>query len=543
MNTLHRAGTWLLAATALSCASDKNSRKDCPEPVKPAAAAPVEKPKPTAADAEKFVNDAEAHLYELGMAANKAAWVQSTYITQDTQALSAAAQEAVMGAAVKYAQEAARFDGMELPYDVRRKLDLLKLALTSPPPADPAKVKELAVLSTRMEAQYGEGKYCPPGKTGKDCLDIGAITKIMADSRDPEKLKEVWTGWHAVGAQMRGDYQRLVELGNEGARSLGYPDQGAYWRAKYDMPPDAFAGEVERLWTQVKPLYDSLHCYVRGQLQKKYGEKVVPTGKPIPAHLLGNIWAQEWANIYPLVAPPNSDPGYDLNAILKKQNYDHIKMVKTGEGFFSSLGIAPLPETFWKRSLFLKPADREVVCHASAWDLDEVDDLRIKMCIEINEEDFGTIHHELGHNYYQRAYNKLPYLYRQGANDGFHEAIGDTILRSVTPDYLKKIGLIDKVPPPEKDLGLLMKEALESVAFLPFGLVVDQWRWKAFNGEIKPENFNKSWWEMRKKYQGIEPAMERPETFFDPGAKYHVPGNVPYTRYFLARILQYQFHR
>jgi peptidyl-dipeptidase A len=515
----------------------------CGTTKKETAAAPAAAKAPTAEEASAFVDAAEARLYELGVQANRAAWVQATYITQDTVALSASAQEVGMGAAVNYAKQAARFDNLQLPYDVRRKLDLIKLALTSPPPNDPAKVKELSMINARMEATYGEGKYCPPGKSGKDCLDINAVTKIMAESRDPEKLKEMWVGWHAVGAPMKQDYARLVELGNEGARELGYPDQGAYWRAKYDMPPDAFAADVERLWGQVKPLYDSLHCYVRAELQKKYGEKVVPNGQPIPAHLLGNIWAQEWGNINSLVAPPASDPGYDLTATLKKRKTDPLQMVKMGEGFFTSLGLAPLPDTFWKRSLFVKPADREVVCHASAWDLDEVDDLRIKMCIEVNENDFGTIHHELGHNFYQRAYNKLPYLYRQGANDGFHEAIGDTILRSVTPEYLKKLGLIEKMPPPEKDVGLLMGEALESVAFLPFGLVVDQWRWKTFKGEIKPENYNATWWSMRRQYQGIAPPVDRPETGFDAGAKYHVPANVPYTRYFLARILQYQFHR
>lgn len=519
-----------------------DARKKADDAAKAAAAAAVP-PGPTAADAKAFVDAAEARLVELSLRANQAAWVQSTYITQDTQALSAAAQEVIMAAGVDYAKGAARFDTVDVPADVRRKLDLLKLGLTSPPPSDPAKVRELAVLSTRMEAMYGEGKYCPPGKEGKDCLDINAISKIMAESRDAERLKEVWVGWHAVGAPMRQDFSRFVELGNEGARALGYPDQGAYWRAKYDMPPDAFALEVDRLWGQVKPLYDSLHCYVRGQLQKKYGAKVVASGKPIPAHLLGNLWAQEWGNIYPLVAPPKSDPGYDLTAILKKRKTTPQQMVKAGEGFFTSLGFAPLPKTFWERSLFVKPVDREVVCHASAWDLDDQDDLRIKMCIEINAEDFGTIHHELGHNFYQRAYKEQPPLFRQGANDGFHEAIGDTILRSVTPEYLKKVGLIEKAPPPDKDLGLLMNEALESIAFLPFGLVVDQWRWKVFNGEVKPDAYNATWWAMRRQYQGIEPPTERPETLFDAGAKYHVPGNVPYTRYFLARILQYQFHR
>jgi peptidyl-dipeptidase A len=333
-----------------------------------------------------------------------------------------------------------------------------------------------------------------------------------------------------------------VELSNKGARELGFKDTGAMWRSKYDMPPDQFAKELDRLWEQVRPLYLSLHSYVRMKLREKYGD-AVPANGPIPAHLLGNVWAQTWDNLYPLLAPKDADPGYDLTKILKDRNTDYKGMVKYGEGFFMSLGFPALPPTFWERSLFVKPRDREVVCHASAWDIDYVDDLRIKMCIEPTAEDFTTIHHELGHNFYQRAYNKQPMLFRDSANDGFHEAIGDTIALSITPDYLVKLGFIQTQPDPSKDMGLLLNKALEKVAFLPFGLMIDQWRWKVFSGEITPDQYNKAWWDLIRKYQGIAPPVDRKETDFDPGAKYHVPANVPYTRYFLADILQFQFHR
>jgi peptidyl-dipeptidase A len=314
------------------------------------------------------------------------------------------------------------------------------------------------------------------------------------------------------------------------------------WRSKYDMPPDAFAKEVDRLWEQLKPLYVSLHAYVRWKLREKYGD-VVPANGPIPAHLLGNMWAQDWSNVYDLVAPKDADPGYDLTKILKAKNLDAKEMVRYGERFFTSLGFAPLPDTFWERSLFVKPRDREVVCHASAWDVDNVNDLRIKMCIDTTAEDFTTIHHELGHNFYQRAYNTKPVLFRDSANDGFHEAVGDTIALSITPEYLVKIGLLDKAPDPSKDIGLLLNRALEKLAFLPFGLIVDQWRWKVFDGSITQANYNASWWDLRTRYQGVAPSVARTENDFDPGAKYHVAGNVPYTRYFLAAILQFQFHR
>ncbi|MFO7262380.1 MAG: M2 family metallopeptidase, partial [bacterium] len=369
------------------------------------------------------------------------------------------------------------------------------------------------------------------------------LSDTLALSRDPDRLLEAWVGWHSISIPMRQDYQRFVELVNEGARGLGFADAGAMWRSGYDMPPDEFAAEVDRLWSQVKPLYDALHCHVRAKLGEYYGFDLVPQDGPIPAHLLGNMWAQAWGNIYELVAPPSSDPGYDLTEVLQSRQIDAKEMVRYGERFFTSLGFDPLPETFWTRSLFTKPADRDVVCHASAWNIDAVEDLRIKMCIQPTAEDFQTIHHELGHNFYQRAYNKQPFLFRSGANDGFHEAVGDAVALSVTPRYLVQVGLIDREPDPSGDLGLLMRDALEKVAFLPFGLVVDQWRWKVFSGEIGPEEYNRAWWELREKYQGVAPPVERTEEHFDPGAKYHVPANVPYTRYFLAHILQFQFHR
>jgi peptidyl-dipeptidase A len=505
--------------------------------------------KPTVDEARKFVEEAEARLLDLDVRTARADWVHATYITDDTQVLAAQANERVVAARVELAKAATRFDGLALPEDVARKLKILKLALTLSAPADPKEAAELTRLVASMEGTYGKGKWCRNTKAstaeagGDDCLDINAVSKILAESRDPAELLAAWKGWHAISPPIRDDYSRYVELGNKGARELGFKDMGALWRSKYDMPADNFAREVDRVWTQVRPFYESLHAYVRWKLREKYGPDVVPERGPIPAHLLGNLWAQQWANIYPLVAPKDADPGFDLTAILKAKGVDEKEMVRYGERFFTSLGFAPLPKTFWERSLFTKPRDREVVCHASAWDLDYVEDLRIKMCIEINEEDFTTIHHELGHNFYQRAYNKQPYLFRDSANDGFHEAIGDTIALSVTPNYLVRVGLLDKEPDPSKDIGLLLKMALDRIAFLPFGLLVDQWRWRVFSGEITPADYNAEWWKLREKYQGVAAPAARSEADFDPGAKYHVPANVPYTRYFLAHILEFQFHR
>jgi len=497
-------------------------------------------PKATPEEARKFIDDAEQKLLLLSVDSAKADWIKSTYITDDSEALAAKLDERTIAAAVQYAKQSTRFDGLKLDPVTARKIKLLKLSLTIATPADAKESEELARIVSGMEGTYGKGKYCPSGP--ESCKDLEDLSKIMAESRDPKQLQDAWTGWHAISKPIRKDFVRYVELANKGARELGFKDNGAMWRSKYDMTPEEFAKELDRIWEQVRPLYLSLHAYVRNRLHEKYGD-AVPANGAIPAHLLGNMWSQTWDNIYPLVAPPNADPGYDLTQLLLKKNTDWKGMVKYGESFFRSLGFDPLPQTFWERSLFVKPRDRDVVCHASAWDVDSVDDLRLKMCLQITGEDFFTVHHELGHNFYQRAYNKLPPMFRDSANDGFHEAVGYTIALSITPEYLVKIGLLDKAPDASQDIGLLLKRALEKIAFLPFGLVIDQWRWKVFSGEIPPEKYNQTWWALRQKYQGIAPPVDRSEADFDPAAKYHVAANVPYMRYFLADILQFQFHR
>lgn len=499
--------------------------------------------KGSAAEAEQFVSDAEKRLLALNIKYSRADWIKSTYITDDTEALSAEANKDVIEATTEFAEQSRRFDGLELSPEVARKIKLLKLSLTLPAPKDPKERDELTKIAASMEGDYGKGKYCPPGGDQSKCLSLGDMEKILAESRDPEELKRVWLGWHQVSPPYRKDYQRYVQLANKGATEMGFKDVGSMWRSKYDMEPEAFSVEMERLWQQVKPLYDSLYTYTRHKLSEKYGTLVVPPDGPIPAHLLGNMWAQSWGNVYPLLKPATGDRGYDLTEILRARKTEPKQMVRYGESFFTSLGFEQLPNTFWDRSMFIKPLDHEAVCHASAWDLDYEKDVRLKMCIQINEEDFTTVHHELGHNYYQMAYAPQPFLFRDSANDAFHEAIGDTIALSVTSPYLKEIKLIDKVPDPNADIGFLLQRALDKVAFLPFGYLVDQWRWKVFSGEVGPNDYNKAWWDLRLKYQGVAPPVQRSEQDFDAGAKYHVASNVPYARYFLAAILQFQFHR
>ncbi|WP_416878005.1 M2 family metallopeptidase [Litorimonas sp.] len=496
---------------------------------------------PTVQDAKEFLEMAEQEKSTLNEYEARVAWVNNNFITEDTNWLASKASEQSALLDTRLANEAKRFNDLALPDDMRRKIDSLKRASNFPAPERAGAAKELSEIMTSLNAAYGTGKFEYQG----EMISLTEASDIMAESDDPEELKAIWEGWRTISPPMKDDYARMVEIVNEGAQELGYEDAGALWRGGYDMDADDFIAETNRLWNQVKPLYDQLHCNVRAELNDKYGDEVVPLDEPIRADLLGNMWAQQWGNVYEAVAPEGAAEGVDTTERLEENDYDALKMVQTAEKFFTSMGFEPLPDTFYERSLITKPEDREVVCHASAWDIDEKDDIRIKMCTKVTGEDFSTVHHELGHNFYQRAYKNQPVFYRNGANDGFHEAIGDMIALSITPDYLVKIGLLDEenVPGEDADLALLMRQAMDKVAFLPFGLMVDQWRWKVFSGEISPAGYNEGWWELREEYQGVKPPAPRPADAFDPGAKYHIPGNTPYMRYFLAHILQFQFHK
>jgi peptidyl-dipeptidase A len=506
-------------------------------------AAQTHRAAPTLAEAQRYIDAAERELTARSIPQNRAAWVAANFITDDTEYLSAYFQTDYGNAVRRLAVGAARFDHVRMPAELRRRFLLLKLSLAAPPPADSAAAAEMVRLQVGMEADYGRGTYCRQRNGQQQCLQISDIDSIMAASRDPAELLDVWRGWHRVGAPMGPRYARFVQLSNEGARALGFADAGAMWRANYDMPPDSFATMEDALWAELRPLYVALHTYVRHKLSERYGPGVVPDSGLIPAHLLGNLWAQDWEYVFPLVAPQQATPLYDLSAILRQRGYDAVRLTRTGEAFFVSLGFDSLPATFWERSLLSKPRDREVVCHASAWDVDNRNDLRVKACLGPTAEDFVTIHHELGHNFYQRAYEDQPYLYQNGANDGFHEAIGDAIALSTTPSYLRQIGLLDQEPSAAADTMLLLLQALDKVAFMPWGLLVDKWRWEVFSGQVTPANWNQAWWDLRRQYQGVSEPEPRPADAFDPGAKYHVAGNVPYARYFLAGVLEFQFYR
>ena len=495
-------------------------------------------------DLEKFLASVESENLLEGPTVSSASWISSNFITYDSQKVIADYSKRYTLKALETSRNASNFNDLVTTSSNRRQLELLKSSFVMPPPFDDKLAGELSEISTKLEAMYGSGKHCYDDGT---CLDLEAFENIIDSSRNSSELLKAWTGWHEIGKPMKPMYLRMVDIGNQGSKDLGFDGLSDLWFSKYDMPAETFLNETDRVWEEVKPLYEALHCHVRSKLNSEYGDDIVPLDGPLPVHVLGNMWGQSWSNIYDLVYEKDeTNTSIDVTQIINERNIDEITMVEYAEDFFLSMGFNELPETFWERSLFVKPQDRSVVCHASAWNLDSVNnDLRIKMCIEKNEEDFITIHHELGHIFYYQAYNHLPTLFQGGANDGFHEAFGDLLTLSITPDYLNKIGFIssEEATSAKKDpIGLLMKQALEGVVVIPWALTLDKWRSGVFNGEIEESNLNSSWWDMRESYQGITSPVNRSEDYFDPGAKYHIPANTPYTRYYLARIMQYQFH-
>jgi peptidyl-dipeptidase A len=496
----------------------------------------------SAESADEFVARINREFADVALEVNAAGWTQATYINVDTQLLNARAFERYLEVFSRAVAQAKQFEGRPMSPASKRAIELLKLGVAAPAPDDPAKRAELATLLAGMEAKYGSATYCRDG--GKDCRDEVQLKKVLESSRDYDELLDAWKGWHDQARGLRSDYTRYATLANEGARELGFRDLGAMWRSAYDMPADDFSREAARLYGQVEPLYRELHCFARARLARKYGEDKVPAGEPIPAHLLGNMWAQQWDAVFDLLEPYPGVSALDVDAALVAQDYDPVRMTQSAETFYKSIAFPALPATFWERSMLAQPQDRKVQCHASAWHMDGKDDVRIKQCIRPTYEELRTIYHELGHVYYFLWYKDQPFLFQNGAHDGFHEAVGDTVNLSMTPAYLAKIGLVpESKPSREAVINQQMKMALEKIAFLPFGKMIDEWRWQVFSGQVTPANYNAAWWAIREKYQGIRPPLARTEADFDPGAKYHIPGNTPYTRYFLSFILQFQFHK
>jgi peptidyl-dipeptidase A len=526
--------------------------------------------------AKAFLVEVDKELRTLSVDAQIADWTNQTDITPEHEDAAATTAEAMAKGITRLIKASHKFDRVydKLDGDTQRQLLLLKFA-GQPAPDDPAEAAALARTATEMTSIYGKGQVCDaedrkaleyaaahpkavrndktrtagrntPGKAAeKHCKDLDALSRILQESRKPDELLATWKGWHDnVGKAEFPLFVRYVDLANAGARDIGFKDVSSLWRSQYDMPEDEFETEVDHLWNQVSPLYTQLHCYTRRRLNKLHGDKIQPNSGPIYGHLTGNMWAQSWTYRYKELEPYKGVAPTDVTPALAKR-YDSISMVRMAEAFYTSIGMPSLPETFWQRSMFDKPKGKDALCHASAWDVTYSNDLRIKMCINRNQEDLITIHHELGHDYYFTNYYTLPMLYQRAANDGFDEAIGDTISLSLTPQYLAMKGLLARVERNDKaTINAQMALALDKIAFLPFGLLIDKWRWDVFAGRVKPADYNRHWWQLKLKYQGIAPPVERTAPgLFDPGAKAHVATNTPYVRYFLAHVLQFQFHR
>ena len=544
-------------------------------------AAPATAPSAAAGEtADQFVARVNAELKAAYPEQTSAQWLSSTFINDDSQRIAAKSNERALAQLNQWIEQAKAFEGTPMSADSQRALKLLKLMTSMPAPRDPQKLAELTTIAARMEGMYGAGSFCTGEGDAKKCRQLGELEDVLRSSRDYDAQLEAWQGWHTIAKPMRQDYMRFVELVNQGSREMGFADAGAMWRSGYDMPADEFAAETDRLWGQVQPLFEQLHCYTRDKLTQAYGvDRGQVAGGLLPAHLMGNMWQQDWGNLWDMLEPYKGVGSLDITAALEQQYQRDLgaaqykrgpgasvqarfeaqreaqlavarQMTERAQEFYTSLGMRKLPDSYWANTQFIKPLDRDVVCHASAWDMNmggadgKSPDVRTKMCIKPNEEDFTTIYHELGHIYYDLAYNHQPPLFQGGANDGFHEAIGDTIVLAMTPRYLESIGLVDGQAQSEQALiNAQMRMALAKVAFLPFGLMIDRWRWGVFDGSITPDHYNQAWWELKAKYQGVAPASARGEEFFDAGAKYHVPGNTPYTRYFLSHILQFQFYK
>ncbi|KAM3956774.1 angiotensin-converting enzyme-like isoform 2-T2 [Aphomia sociella] len=399
---------------------------------------------------------------------------------------------------------------------------------------------------SNMQTIYAKATICDYKDRNKCDLHVEPdVTNIFANSEDPEELKYTWLEWHkAAGAPSRGNFTEYVQMDNEAAKLNGYDSVAEWWLSEYeaDDSEDQFAS----LWSQIKPLYQQIHAYVRRQLRLKYGEDIVSAKGPIPAHLLGNIWAQTWGNVEKFTRPYPNKPDVDVTSALIAQNYTALKMFKTAEEFFKSLNLTAMPDMFWEKSIIEKPDDgRDLVCHASAWDFYDGEDFRIKQCTTITAAFFKTTHHEMGHIQYYLQYKDQPVVYRRGANPGFHEAVGDVIALSVsTPKHLKVMGLLEDGPEDaESNINQLYKMGLDKIVFLPFGYLLDLFRYGVFRGTTTTRDYNCHFWRLRETLQGVEPPAPRSEDDFDAAAKYHVAADVEYMRYYISYIIQFQFHR
>ncbi|XP_053436341.1 angiotensin-converting enzyme 2 [Nycticebus coucang] len=433
---------------------------------------------------------------------------------------------------------------------VKRQLKALQQRGSSALSAD--KNKRLSTILNAMSTIYSTGKVCKPNNPQECLLLEPGLEEIMANSRDYSERLWAWEGWRAeVGKQLRPLYEEYVDLKNEMARANNYEDYGDYWRADYDAEGEdgydynrsQLIEDVEHIFTQIKPLYEHLHAYVRTKLMNTYPSHISPTGC-LPAHLLGDMWGRFWTNLYSLAVPFEQKPNIDVTDAMVSQGWDAQRIFKEAENFFVTVGLPRMTQGFWQNSMLTEPEDgQKVVCHPTAWDLGK-GDFRIKMCTKVTMDDFLTAHHEMGHIQYDMAYAVQPFLLRSGANEGFHEAVGEIMsLSAATPKHLQSIGLLppDFQDDNETEINFLLKQALTIVGTLPFTYMLEKWRWMVFKGEIPKDQWMKKWWEMKQEIVGVVEPMPHDETYCDPASLFHVSNDYSFIRYYTRTIYQFQF--
>lgn len=472
-------------------------------------------------------------------------WNLYTDLTEENQQKSAESA-ANLGLFIREMKdEVASFDLSALSTETRMQLELILSFSGSGLSGN--KLGRLRLLGNQMTERYSTGKVCK-GDDSDDCLPFDPdLETLMATSRNCSVLYWAWYGWResVANQQARDDFAEYVSLLNEGSRTQGWADTGDKWRQTLYMRDD-LKEETARLYAEIKPLFLSLHAYVRRKLYEYYGSDYVNLNGPIPSHLLGNMHPRAWTNIMDIVTPYPSKKRIDVTELIKAKNYTGLAMAKLADDFFKSLGMIPVNPRFFRDSMFEKPDDgRQVVCYPVAFDFYNKEDFRIKMCTDPSFEDFIILHHEMGHIQYFMQYKDLPLVFRNSPNPGFHEGIGDTIvLSTVTNKHLHTIGLLEELPEEDNEtsINFLMQMALDNVAFMPFGYLIDLYRWKVFDGSIPPEKLNEEWWRMRRDLEGLIPPVSRNENNLDAVSYFHIAYDVPHIRYFVSRILTFQFH-
>ncbi|XP_071562887.1 angiotensin-converting enzyme-like [Temnothorax nylanderi] len=495
-------------------------------------------------NAQQLLKNINARYAEWSNKQSITSWNYASNMTDENLAEKLRVSAEAANASKQIAQEVNAFPWRELDDEsIKRQFKKLGILGTAALPED--SYKEFEMTISKMENIYSTAKICDYKDKNKCDLALEPeITEKLMCSRDPEELKHIWIEWRkASGEKVKSLFPQYVELANTAARLNNFSDYAEYWMKDYEAAD--FPEQIENQWQQLKPLYLQLHAYVRRELRKKYGEDIVSEDGPIPAHLLGNTWAQTWSNIADFTMPFPGKQLPDVTATLVEQGYNATSMFRLAENFFTSINLSAMPDTFWEKSILTKQKDVDMICHASAWDFYDGKDFRIKQCTRVNMEDLLTAHHEMGHVEYYLQYKNQPTVFKEGANPGFHEAVGDVISLSVsTPSHLKKIDLLkDDSTDQEALLNHLYVKSLDKIAFLPFAYMMDRWRWNVFQGKVTPDNYNCNWWSLAEEYQGIEPPVDRTEEDFDPGSKYHIIADVEYIRYYVSFVIQFQFHK